>query len=48
VGVIASGRFIGAPAGQTGLEAGAPFYQDLNGPQLGRNWQVNLALKYKL
>lgn len=47
-GVVLSGRFIGAPAGQLGLEAGAPLYQNLNGPQLGRNWQVNLALRYRL
>lgn len=47
-GAIVSGRFFGVPAAQFGVEAGAPLYQDLNGPQLGRNWQVNVALRYKL
>jgi hypothetical protein len=47
-GVIVGGRWFGLPATQVGVEAGAPVYQRLNGPQLGRDWQVNLALKYKL
>jgi hypothetical protein len=47
-GVMVSGRFVGLPSSQLGLEAGVPLYQRLNGPQLGRDWQVNLALRYKL
>lgn len=47
-GVIVSGRYFGLPSSQIGLEAGVPLYQNLNGPQLGRDWQVNVALKYKL
>jgi hypothetical protein len=47
-GVMVSGRYFGLPSSQVGLEAGAPLYQHLNGPQLGRDWQVNLALRYKL
>ncbi len=47
-GVIVSGRYFGQPATQIGVEAGAPIYQRLNGPQLGRDWQVNMALRYKL
>jgi hypothetical protein len=47
-GVIVGGRFVGVPAAQFGVEAGAPVYQRLNGPQLGRAWQVNVALKYRL
>jgi hypothetical protein len=47
-GMIVSGRFFGVPASALGLEGGAPVYQRLNGPQLGRDWQINLALKYKL
>jgi hypothetical protein len=27
------------------IEGGAPVYQNLNGPQLGQDWQVNLALR---
>jgi hypothetical protein len=47
-GIIASGRFVGLRAAQFGLEAGVPVYQNLNGPQLARDWQVNLAFRYKL
>jgi hypothetical protein len=47
-GVIVSGRYFGLDPAQIGLEAGLPLYQQLNGPQLGRDWQVNLALRYKL
>ena len=47
-GVMVSGRYFGLPSSQLGLEAGVPLYQRLNGPQLGRDWQVNLALRYKL
>ena len=46
-GVIVSGRYYGLPAAQFGLEAGASLYQRLNGPQLGRDWQHNLAMRYK-
>lgn len=48
VGAIVGGQFFRLPAAQFGVEAGAPFYQDLNGPQLGRNWQVNVAFRYRL
>jgi hypothetical protein len=47
-GLIVSGRYFGLAASMVGVEAGAPVYQRLNGPQLGRDWQVNLALRYKL
>ena len=47
-GVMVSGRFVHLDSTQFGLEAGAPVYQRLNGPQLGRDWQINLALRYKL
>ena len=47
-GVNVSGRFIHLNSAQFGLEAGAPVYQQLNGPQLGRDWQINLALRCKL
>jgi hypothetical protein len=48
VGAIIGGRFFGIPAAQMGVEAGAPLYQRLNGPQLGRDWQMNAVLRYKL
>lgn len=47
-GVVVGGRHFGLGAAQFSLEAGAPLCQDLNGPQLGRDWQINLALRYKL
>ena len=47
-GVVVSGHDFGLPPSQVGLEAGVPLYQRLNGPQLGRDWQINLALRYKL
>jgi hypothetical protein len=47
-GAIVSGSYIGIKRAQLGFEVGAPLYQNLNGPQLGRDWQVNLALRFKL
>ncbi len=46
-GAIVSGRYFSLPAAQVGVEAGVPVYQQINGPQLARDWQVNLALRYK-
>ena len=46
-GIIVSGRYFNLPAAQVGMEAGVPVYQQINGPQLARDWQVNLALRYK-
>ena len=44
-----NGRYLGLPtAASVGLEVGAPLYQNLNGPQLARDWQISLALRYKL
>ena len=47
-GAIVAGKRFGLDHAQFGLEAGIPLYQDLNGPQLARDWQVNLALRYRL
>jgi hypothetical protein len=46
-GAIVSGHYFSLPAAQVGVEAGVPVYQQINGPQLARDWQVNLALRYK-
>lgn len=46
-GVILGGKQFGLPAATLALEAGVPVYQDLNGPQLARDWQVNGAFRYK-
>ena len=48
-GAVVNGRYLGLPtAASVGLEVGAPLYQNLNGPQLARDWQISLALRYKL
>ena len=42
----------GAPVGlrnvNLAVEGGAPVYQYLNGPQLGMDWQLNVALRIGL
>ena len=47
-GAIVSGRFIGLPSTQIAVEAGVPLYQNLNGPQIARDWQIALALRVKI
>jgi len=36
------------PSMPFGIDGGVPLYQNLNGPQLGRSWQFNAALRCKL
>ena len=38
-------RALGDRTGHGALEGGGPVYQDLNGPQLGRAWQINVAAR---
>jgi hypothetical protein len=45
-GVEIAGHHFGLDNVKLAIEAGAPVYQDLNGPQLGQNWQLNAALSY--
>ncbi|MFY9655196.1 MAG: ShlB/FhaC/HecB family hemolysin secretion/activation protein [Methylocystis sp.] len=47
-GATILGSLIGTPAFEFGVEAGVPVYQDLNGPQMGRNWQAQMAVRYKV
>ncbi len=47
-GVTISGRFIGFDAATLALEAGLPLYQNLNGPQMSKNWQAGMALRFKI
>jgi len=47
-GLIVAGKYFGVKAAQLGLEGGAPLYQNLNGPQLARDYQLTMTLKYKL
>jgi hypothetical protein len=43
-GVEIAGHQFGLGNTRLAIEAGAPVYQDLNGPQLGHDWQLNAAL----
>jgi hypothetical protein len=43
-GLELAGASIGLAHAHLALEAGGTVHQDLNGPQLGRSWQVNLAI----
>jgi hypothetical protein len=43
-GVELHGMPLGLGATRLAIEAGAPVYQNLNGPQLGRDWMATLTL----
>ena len=47
-GATISGKFIGLDDMTVALEAGIPVYQNLNGPQLSKNWQAGMALRWKI
>lgn len=47
-GATISGRFIGYDNTTLAVEAGLPVYQNLNGPQIMKNWQAGVSLKVKL
>jgi len=44
-GFVVSGAPLGYGNASLALEAGAPVYQHLNGPQLGQDWQVTLSAR---
>jgi hypothetical protein len=44
-GATIAGSLFGVNAATLAIEAGTPVYQNLNGPQLFRNWQVLTALR---
>lgn len=46
--VSVSGKFIGLEALSIAIEAGLPVYQNLNGPQISKNWQAGMALRFKI
>jgi hypothetical protein len=46
-GVSISGKLIGIENALISVEAGAPVYQNLNGPQIEKNWQAAARLAYK-
>jgi opacity protein-like surface antigen len=47
-GVDIEGKLFGAPGFSIGVEAGVPVYQNLNGPQLSKNWQAGMALRWRV
>ncbi len=47
-GADIDGKLFGFPAFSIGIEAGVPVYQNLDGPQLSKNWQAGMALRYKI
>jgi len=47
-GATIPGSLFGVEAATLAFEAGTPIYQNLNGPQLFRNWQVITALRISL
>jgi len=47
-GASISGKFIGIENALILVEAGAPVYQNLNGPQIKKNWQAGMSLRLKM
>jgi len=43
-----NGKFIGYDNWTLAVEAGLPVYQNLNGPQIMKNWQACMALRVKI
>lgn len=47
-GATISGKFIGYENTTLAVEAGLPVYQNLNGPQIMKNWQAGMSLRWKI
>ncbi|MCI0466338.1 MAG: alpha-amylase [Beijerinckiaceae bacterium] len=47
-GASISGKFIGLENATILVEAGLPVYQNLNGPQIMKNWQAGMSLRLKM
>lgn len=47
-GATVSGKFIGYENATVAVEAGLPVYQNLNGPQIMKNWQAGMSLRFKI
>ena len=47
-GSVLDGEQLGFKGCSLALEAGIPFYQNLNGPQIRKNWQSGLSLRLKM
>ena len=47
-GADIDGKLFGFPDFSIGIEAGVPVYQNLDGPQISKNWQAGMALRWKI
>jgi len=47
-GADIDGNLFGFPDFSIGIEAGVPVYQNLDGPQIAKNWQAGMALRWKI
>ncbi|WP_162009670.1 outer membrane protein [Methylocystis heyeri] len=47
-GASIDGKIFGYPGFSLLAEAGIPVYQNLNGPQLAKNWQATMGLRWKV
>ena len=47
-GASLDGKLVGFPGVSLLVEGGIPVYQNLNGPQLSKNWQATAALRWKI
>ncbi len=47
-GATISGKLIGYENVTVAVEAGLPVYQNLNGPQIMKNWQAGMSLRWKI
>jgi hypothetical protein len=47
-GATISGKFVGYENMSVAIEGGPTVYQNLNGPQLSKNWQAGMALRWKI
>lgn len=47
-GATFSGKLIGYDNMSIAIEGGPTVYQNLNGPQLSKNWQAGMALRFKI
>jgi len=46
-GASLDGKLLGVPGLTLLAEAGIPVYQNLNGPQIAKNWQATMGLRWK-
>lgn len=47
-GGVISGKFVGLDAASIALEAGLPVYQNLNGPQISKDWQAGFSVRVRI